>query len=60
MAAGLVDECQVFLGPIAVGGGKPVFPLGVRVGLELLDERRFSGGTVCLRYAVLPDGTSTI
>lgn len=41
LAAGLVDECQVFLGPIAVGGGKPVFPLGVRLRLELLDEHRF-------------------
>ena len=54
LVAGLVDECQVFLGPIAVGGGKPVFPLGVRLRLELLDEHRFRGGTVCLRYAVLP------
>ena len=53
LAAGLVDECAVFLCPIAVGGGKPVFPLGVRLRLEQLDEHRFSGGTVCLRYAVL-------
>ncbi len=59
LAAGLVDECQVFLGPIAIGGGKPVFPLGVRLRLELLDEHRFSGGAVCLRYAVLPADTST-
>jgi dihydrofolate reductase len=60
LAAGLVDECQVLLGPIAVGGGKPVFPLGVRVRLELLDEQRFGGGTVCLRYAVLPAEKATI
>jgi dihydrofolate reductase len=60
LAAGLVDECQVFLGPIAIGGGKPVFPLGVRLRLELLDEHRFSGGTVCLRYAMLPAEKSTI
>jgi dihydrofolate reductase len=60
LAAGLVDECQVFLGAIAVGGGKPVFPLGVRLRLELLDEHRFSGGTVYLRYAVLPAEKSTI
>jgi dihydrofolate reductase len=59
LAAGLVDECQVFLGPIAVGGGKPVFPLGARLRLELLDEHRFHGGTVCLRYAVLPAGEAT-
>jgi dihydrofolate reductase len=60
LAAGLVDECQVLLGPIAIGGGKPVFPLGVRLQLALLDEHRFSGGTVCLRYAVFPAEKSTI
>lgn len=60
LVAGLVDECQVFLGPMAIGGGNPDFPLGVRIRLELLDEHRFSGGTVCLRYAVLPAEKSTI
>jgi dihydrofolate reductase len=60
LAAGLVDECQVILAPIAVGGGKPVFPLGVRLGLELVDEHRFRGGAVCLRYAVLPADQTTI
>jgi hypothetical protein len=60
LAAGLVVECQVFLGPIAIGGGKPVFSLGVRVRLELLEEHRLSGGTVCLRHAVLPAEKSTI
>lgn len=60
LAAGLVDECQVFLGPIAVGGGKPVFPLGLRLRLELLDKHHFRGGTVCLRYAVLPPEKATI
>jgi dihydrofolate reductase len=54
MAAGLVDECQLFLAPIAVGGGKPALPLSVRQRLELLDEYRFNSGTVCLRYAILP------
>lgn len=52
LAAGLVDECQLVLCPVAVGGGTPVFPLGVRVGLELVEERRFRGGAVFLRYAV--------
>lgn len=56
LAAGLVDECQLFLAPIAVGGGKPVFPLGFCSRLELLDEHRFSNGTVCVRYSVLPAG----
>ncbi len=48
--AGLVDECHLFLVPIVVGGGKPALPDGVRLELELLDERRFGNGTVFLRY----------
>jgi dihydrofolate reductase len=59
MAAGLVDECRLFLAPIAVGGGKPALPLGVRRRLELLDEHRFTSGTVFLRYAILPEGSTT-
>lgn len=48
--AGLVDECHLFLTPIIVGGGKPSLPDGVRLDLELLEERRFAGGTVHLHY----------
>ena len=48
--AGLVDECHLFLSPVIVGGGKPALPDGVRLDLELLDERRFGNGTVFLRY----------
>jgi dihydrofolate reductase len=54
MGAGLVDECQLFLAPIAVGGGKPALPLKVRQGLHLLDEHRFTSGMIFLRYAILP------
>jgi dihydrofolate reductase len=49
-AAGLVDECQLFLTPVIVGGGTASLPDDVRVDLELLDERRFGNGTVFLRY----------
>jgi dihydrofolate reductase len=52
IAAGLVDECHLFLGPVLVGGGKRALPDGVRVQLELLAERRFRSGVVHLRYAV--------
>ena len=52
LAAGLVDECHLLLCPIAVGGGKPALPHAVRLGLELLDQRRFASGVVFLRYAV--------
>jgi dihydrofolate reductase len=48
--AGLVDECQLFLTPIVVGGGKQALPDDVRVRLELLDERRFGNGMVYLHY----------
>ena len=48
--AGLVDECQLFVAPIVVGGGKPSLPNNVRQELELLDERRFGNGMVCLHY----------
>jgi dihydrofolate reductase len=48
--AGLIDEVRLFLSPILVGGGKPCFPAGVHLGLELLDEQRFGNGTVYLRY----------
>ena len=50
--AGLVDECHLFLVPIIVGGGKRALPDGVRLELDLLDERRFDNGTVFLRYGV--------
>ena len=49
---GLVDECHLFFSPIIVGGGLPALPNNVRLRLELLDERRFSGDVVHLRYAV--------
>jgi dihydrofolate reductase len=48
--AGLVDEVYLLVAPIVVGGGKRCLPAGVRVGLELLDERRFANGMVYLRY----------
>ena len=52
MRAGLVDECQLLLAPIIVGGGKRALPNDLVAPLELLDERRFGGGVVHLRYRV--------
>jgi len=48
--AGLVDELQLFVAPVVVGGGKRSLPDHVRLKLELLDERRFGSGVVYLRY----------
>jgi dihydrofolate reductase len=53
--AGLVDELHLLLAPVIVGGGKRCLPDDVRLGLELLDERRFQSGFVHLQYrAVSP------
>ncbi len=48
--AGLVDECHLFVVPVVVGGGKRSLPDGVRLELELLEERRFGNSMVYLRY----------
>jgi len=48
--AGLVDEFHLFITPVVVGGGNPYLPEDIRLGLELVDERRFKGGVVLLRY----------
>lgn len=50
--AGLVEECQFFISPVVVGGGKRFLPEDLKVDLELLDERRFGNGVVYLRYRV--------
>ncbi len=52
LRTGLVDEIQLFLSPVVVGGGNAALPDDVRVPLELLDERRFGNGVVYLRYRV--------
>jgi dihydrofolate reductase len=52
LRAGIVDEIHMIVCPIVVGGGKRFFPDGVRLGLDLLEERRFVNGVVALRYAV--------
>ena len=51
-AAGLVDECRLFVHPAVVGGGKAAFAVDTPAGLELLDERRFANGIVFLRHRV--------
>jgi dihydrofolate reductase len=56
--ARLIDECHLFLAPAVVGGGNQALPDGVRLDLELLDERRFGNGMVFVRYrtADIPGG----
>jgi dihydrofolate reductase len=51
---GLIDEYQVMVYPVLVGGGIPFFAHRERrVDLELVDTRIFSSGVVYLRYRVV-------
>jgi dihydrofolate reductase len=50
LAAGLVDECHLFVHPISIGRGKPALPTDRRVPLDLLDARRLDGAVAHLRY----------
>jgi riboflavin biosynthesis pyrimidine reductase len=47
-----VDELQLFLVPVLVGGGNKALPAGVFHRLALAEERRFANGTIFLRYEV--------
>jgi dihydrofolate reductase len=52
LEAGLVDELQLILVPVAVGGGKSALPVQNRLTLNLLDQHSFTNGTVYLHYRV--------
>ncbi len=53
LRAGLVDEIAPYLTSVAVGGGTRFLPDGLRLDLDLLEERRLGGGISFLRYRVL-------
>jgi dihydrofolate reductase len=53
-ASDLIDEYQVIVYPVLVGGGIPFVPRRERrVDLELVETRSFSTGVVYLRYRVV-------
>lgn len=54
IAAGLVDEYHLFITTTAVGGGTRFFPDGVRLDLELVDQRAFASGVIYARYRTPP------
>jgi len=56
LRSGLVDELDIVLAPAVVGGGKRAIADGVRLGLELVDQRRFPGGMAYLSYRVTGPG----
>jgi len=50
IAAGLVDEYQLFVVPAVVGGGTRALPGQVRLNLALTAEHRFGSGVIHLCY----------
>lgn len=50
--AGVLDEVHVVVAPAVVGGGIRFLDEGLRLDLELIDERRFGNGFVYLGYRV--------
>jgi dihydrofolate reductase len=48
---GLIDEYQLFIHPVVLGGGTPMFPaLTNKLNLRLIETHRFGSGAVFLRY----------
>jgi dihydrofolate reductase len=47
----LIDEYRLYVHPVLIGRGKPLFPPSdVKVDLELVETRAFGNGVVLLRY----------
>lgn len=53
LEAGLIDEVQQFVMPVALGAGTPLFgPLRQPAALQLKESRSFPNGVLQLRYVI--------
>jgi dihydrofolate reductase len=49
--AGLIDEYRLFIHPVVLGSGTPMFQASDdRINLRLVETRTFHSGVVMLRY----------
>jgi dihydrofolate reductase len=48
----LIDEYSLLVYPVVLGGGKTIFPDGLRTNLRLVASRSFPTGVTLMRYAV--------
>jgi dihydrofolate reductase len=56
MKLGLIDEWQLFVSPVLLGGGTPYFPtLDEKINLELVETKTFGSHVAYLRYRRVPD-----
>ena len=46
----LIDEYRIYVHPVVLGAGKPLFGAGLKQELALLETKRFGNGVVMLRY----------
>jgi len=57
MELGLVDEYSIYIHPVILGGGKPMFPqLNEKIDLRLIETHTFTSGVVLLRYELAGEG----
>ncbi len=49
---GLVDEYRLYVHPVVLGEGRPLFASDLPFRLQLVQTRTFGDGVVLLRYAV--------
>jgi dihydrofolate reductase len=54
---GLIDDYRIFVNPIILGSGKPLFKnLAERMTLKLIETKTFKSGVVLLHYDVMKTG----
>ena len=46
----LVDKFRVYIHPVVLGGGKPMFRVDKKLDLEFIEPETFPGGVVMLKY----------